>query len=208
MKRLLYPLLALMFISTVANASGQQSIWKCASAIKADDLNLARTHAADVIILSPIFGEAILTKAIGCLNFSFGNGWQYDNSTNSLVNNNDAANVIAAQFLSEDQNAAYYRISSNPIFETVLAKERLEAARQMNSVRIARANKRKEALKKVEDERLRLKVIEKQISCVRAKSSRTGTELDAINKRFEQSNKTLILNDTHEACTKVYSSDV
>ena len=49
--------------------------------------------------------------------------------------------------------------------------------------------------------------LEKRRSCVSAKISQTNAELGAIKKQFEQSNDALILNETHEACTELYSSD-
>lgn len=75
-----------------------------------------------------------------------------------------------------------------------------------------------EAEAKAKAERLELETIkskltatitqlEKRTSCVRAKRSQTNGELEAINIRFEQSNKSLILDDTHKACTGLYSSD-
>jgi hypothetical protein len=75
-----------------------------------------------------------------------------------------------------------------------------------------------EAEAKAKAERLELETIkskltatitqlEKRTSCVRAKRSQTNGELEAINIRFEQSNKLLILDDTHEACTELYSSE-
>ena len=75
-----------------------------------------------------------------------------------------------------------------------------------------------EAEAKAKAERLELETIkskltatitqlEKRTSCVRAKRSQTNAELEAINIRFEQSNKSLILDDTHKACTELYSSD-
>jgi hypothetical protein len=52
-----------------------------------------------------------------------------------------------------------------------------------------------------------LKKLEKQKSCVSAKHANTKIALDAITKLFEQNNQSLILNDTHEACTKLYASE-
>lgn len=49
--------------------------------------------------------------------------------------------------------------------------------------------------------------LEKRTSCVSAKSSQTNAELEAINKRFERSNQALIIDDTHEACTELYSRE-
>lgn len=42
---------------------------------------------------------------------------------------------------------------------------------------------------------------------MRAKSFQTNAKFEAISERFEQSNKTLILDDTYDACTELYSSD-
>jgi len=42
---------------------------------------------------------------------------------------------------------------------------------------------------------------------VNAKLSQMNADLEAINKRFEQSNQALILDETHEACVELYSSD-
>ena len=55
--------------------------------------------------------------------------------------------------------------------------------------------------------KIKLTNLDKHISCVSAKTVQTNAELEAINIRFEQSNKLLILDDTHEACTELYSSD-
>jgi len=211
MKKLLYPLLALMFISTTANASGQQSIWKCASAIKADDLNLARTHAADVIILSPIFGEAILNKAAECLDYAFGSGWEYDKTLNALVNGNKEVNAITSKILNEDQNARYYQLVSDLVYLTENARKQLKEADERR-MKLAKAEVKAE-VERLELEELKLRLtatiakLEKRASCVRAKSSQTNAELDAISMLFEQTNKSLILDDTHRACTELYSSD-
>jgi len=200
MKKLLYPLLALMFISTTANASGQQSIWKCASAIKADDLNLARTHAADVIILSPIFGEAILNKAAECLDYAFGSGWEYDKTLNALVNGNKEVNALTSKILNEDQNARYYRLVSDLAYLTENSKKQLKAEAKAEAERLE--------LEKIKSKlTATIAQLEKRTSCVRAKRSQTNAELEAINMRFEQGNKSLILDDTHKACTELYSSD-
>ena len=50
-------------------------------------------------------------------------------------------------------------------------------------------------------------VVEKRAACVDAKSFKINDELEAISKQFEQRNEQLIFDDTHQACTKLYSSD-
>lgn len=59
-------------------------------------------------------------------------------------------------------------------------------------------------LEKLKSQRNRL---EKRKSCVSIKIGQVNTDLEAINKRFEQSNQALILDETHEACVELYSSD-
>jgi hypothetical protein len=49
--------------------------------------------------------------------------------------------------------------------------------------------------------------LEKRKSCVSTKIAQVNTDLEAITKRFEQSNQALILDETHEACVELYSSD-
>jgi len=50
-------------------------------------------------------------------------------------------------------------------------------------------------------------VVEKRAACVDARSFKINDELEAISKQFEQRNEQLIFDDTHQACTKLYSSD-
>ncbi|MDB2605507.1 hypothetical protein N9Y41_02205 [Planktomarina temperata] len=222
MNKLIYALLTFLMASTAANASGQDSIWKCAPALRTSDLDLARKHAANIIILSPVFGETARTIAIDCLNFSFGNGWLYDKSINSFINGNSKINALTATLLNEEQSAAYYRLISNLVYLTKAEKERLAAEANAEAERLAaEANAEAERLAaeanaeaaKLELRELKSQLaamitnLEKRAACVSAKSFQTNAKLDAISKRFEQSNNTLILDDTHEACTELYSSN-
>jgi len=50
-------------------------------------------------------------------------------------------------------------------------------------------------------------VVEKRAACVDAKSFKINDELETISRQFEQRNEQLIFDDTHQACTKLYSSD-
>ncbi|MBO6899331.1 MAG: hypothetical protein JJ868_18360 [Shimia sp.] len=80
-----------------------------------------------------------------------------------------------------------------------------QAQKQENQEKIRERN---EAL---QEQRKRLQSdlghLEKRASCVNAKLSQMNTDFEAINKRFEQSNQALILDETHQACVELYSSD-
>ena len=211
MNKLIYALLTFLMASTAANASGQDSIWKCAPALRTSDLDLARKHAANIIILSPVFGETARTIAIDCLNFSFGNGWLYDKSINSFINGNSKINALTATLLNEEQSAAYYRLISNLVYLTKAEKERLAAEANAEAERLAAEANAEAAKLELRELKSQLAAmitnLEKRAACVSAKSFQTNAKLEAISKRFEQSNNTLILDDTHEACTELYSSD-
>ena len=90
------------------------------------------------------------------------------------------------------------------------AKRKQEVAAEKRKRKAEEAKVAADARQKVKDQLTSLKAdlrkLEKQKSCVQAKSSNTSIELDAITKRFEQQNQSLILNDTHEVCTKLYAS--
>ena len=211
MNKLIYALLTFLMASTAANASGQDSIWKCAPALRTSDLDLARKHAANIIILSPVFGETARTIAIDCLNFSFGNGWLYDKSINSFINGNSKINALTATLLNEEQSAAYYRLISNLVYLTKAEKERLAAEANAEAERLAAEANAEAAKLELRELKSQLAAmitnLEKRAACVSAKSFQTNAKLEAISKRFEQSNNTLILDDTHEACTELYSSN-
>ena len=105
-----------------------QPIFECSSAIKSEDLDLAKEYAGQMISLSPISGPARLRRAIECLDYAFGEGWRYNQTLNTLVNDNREINIFTAKILNEDQNAAYYRLVSDLAYLTEKAKKQLKAA--------------------------------------------------------------------------------
>jgi septal ring factor EnvC (AmiA/AmiB activator) len=169
MKRLLYPLLALMFISTTANAN---IYGDCEAAISANDLDEVKKLAVTIQRFNTIAVSNLIAARL-CVSTALGEPMVYMANTESFITLVEFEAINAKKALSEAEKEA----------------ERIALEKLKSQLKAAIAN------------------LEKRTSCVRAKSSRTGTELDAINKRFEKSNQSLILNDTHEACTKVYSSD-
>ena len=186
-------------------------ILRCGPAVGSENLDLAREKASKIIIMSPILGDGLQAKAIKCVDYAFGNGWAYDKNLKALINGSQEVNLFTATLLTEDQNAYYYRLVSDLAYLTEKAKKQLKAAdeRQKELAKAeAKAEAERIALLRLQSQlKAAIANLEKRTSCVRAKSSRTGTELEAINKRFEKSNQSLILNDTHEACTELYSNE-
>ena len=65
---------------------------------------------------------------------------------------------------------------------------------------------RRRKIKEASQLKTKITNVEKQLSCVLVKATQTSNQVNAIIKRFEKINQSLVLNDTHEACTKLYSS--
>ena len=212
MKKLLGSAIILITLSFGNTASASvNDILRCGPAVGSENLDLAREKASKIIIMSPILGDGLQAKAIKCVDYAFGNGWAYDKNLNALINGSQEVNLFTATLLNEDQNAHYYRLVSDLAYLTENAKKQLKAADERRK-ELAKAEVKAEAEIRLKLEKLLSQLraaanLEKRTSCVRAKSSQTGAELDAINKRFEKSNQSLILNDTHEACTELYSSE-
>ena len=122
--------LILLTMSKAVHASGYQPIWQCSSALRSADLDLARNYAAEIILISPIFGEPTLNKAAACLDYSFGDGWVYDKAVRAFINNNIEINYFTVSLLSTEQNAAYYYMTSNTAYQTE-AIVKLEAEREV-----------------------------------------------------------------------------
>jgi hypothetical protein len=168
MIKLLYSLIALMFISTTANANIYDD---CNTAIGANDLDRVKKLAATLQRFTSIS--------------------PFDQPVANLCVSTALGKVVVFRGVKGFVN---------------LAEEKIAQAAEAEAEAKAKAER-------LELETIKSKLtatitqLEKRTSCVRAKRSQTNGELEAINIRFEQSNKLLILDDTHEACTELYSSD-
>tara|TARA_R110001632_G_C11298032_1_gene413513 strand:+ start:413 stop:1204 length:792 start_codon:yes stop_codon:yes gene_type:complete len=169
MKRLLYPLLALMFISTVANANIYDD---CEAAVSTNDLDEVKKLAVTIQRFNTIAVSNLIAARL-CVSTALGEPMVYMANTKSFITLVEFEAINAKKALSEAEKEAER-----------IALEKLKS--QLNAT---------------------IAQLEKRTTCVSAKSSQTNAELEAINKRFEQSNKTLIIDDTHEACTELYFSD-
>jgi hypothetical protein len=166
--KLLYSLVALMLISTTANANIYDD---CNTAIGANDLDRVKKLAATLQRFTSIS--------------------PFDQPVANLCVSTALGKVVVFRGVKGFVN---------------LAEEKIAQAAEAEAEAKAKAER-------LELETIKSKLtatitqLEKRTSCVRAKRSQTNGELEAINIRFEQSNKLLILDDTHEACTELYSSE-
>jgi hypothetical protein len=166
--KLLYSLVALMLISTTANANIYDD---CNTAIGANDLDRVKKLAATLQRFTSIS--------------------PFDQPVANLCVSTALGKVVVFRGVKGFVN---------------LAEEKIAQAAEAGAEAKAKAER-------LELETIKSKLtatitqLEKRTSCVRAKRSQTNAELEAINIRFEQSNKSLILDDTHKACTELYSSD-
>ena len=104
-------------------------------------------------------------------------------------------------------------VSGETTLEDMLKdKESIENERLAREA-IAKAERLKKEAERVALEKSKIqleaemKKLQKQVSCVSVRTLIIGTELEAISERFQQSNQLLILNDTHSACTELYSNE-
>lgn len=179
MMKLLYSLAALMFIATTANANIYDD---CNTAIGANDLDKVKKLAATLQRFSSIS--------------------PFDQPVANLCVSTALGKVVVFRGVKGFVNLAEEKIA-----------QAAEAARlELEATAKAEAEAKAKAAR-LELEKIKSKLtatiiqLEKRTSCIRAKRSQTNAELEAINLRFEQSNKSLILDDTHEACTELYSND-
>ena len=180
MKRLLYPLLALMFISTTANANIYDD---CETAVSANNLNEVKKLAATIQRLNTIANSNLIAARL-CVSTALGEPMVFMAATQSFITLVEFKALQAKKELSE-------------------AKKRAE--------RLKLGAKKKAERLKLEAMKEKIVKLEKQVDCIMAKSSEITIALDSIDKRFEKTNRmvnqSLILNDTHKACSELYSSD-
>ena len=179
MMKLIYSLAALMFMATTANANIYDD---CNTALGANDLDKVKKLAATLQRFTSIspFDQPIANL---CVSTALGKVVVF-RGVKGFVN-------LAEEKIAQAAEAARLELEAT-------AKAEAEA---------------KDKAERLELEKIKSKLtatiaqLEKRTSCVRAKRSQTNAELEAINMRFEQGNKSLILDDTHKACTELYSSD-
>ena len=177
MMKLIYSLAALMFMATTANANIYDD---CNTALGANDLDKVKNLAATLQRFTSIspFDQPIANL---CVSTALGKVVVF-RGVKGFVN-------LAEEKIAQAAEAARLELEATAKAEAKDKAERLELEKIKSKLTATIAQ------------------LEKRTSCVRAKRSQTNAELEAINTRFEQSNKSLILDDTHKACTELYSSD-
>ena len=170
-------------------------ISQCTKAVQIGDQAAAANLATKVALLISITDGQLHYEGAQCLNAVFGKGWYYYEPSSSYLNIDPKILRKSLVGLSEDEVISRLEKlgAMRESVEQILSVEAVEAADLQSEKQLVTLN-------------ADFRKLEKQQSCVRAKSSNTSIELDGITKRFEQKNQSLILNDMNEVCTKLYAS--
>ena len=175
-KSLLLASIALVFINTEIHAATKgQIVAQCSEAISGGNPDEAAQLAVEVGLFINIFNKAVRSEAVDCLDAVYGKGWFYDDASGSFLNNDPT--ILQKSLAGLSESAINDRMA------------------KLDSVRGAIAERR------LEEEKAKL---EKQIGCVSVMISRTKGNISSIDTMVNQANRSLILQDTHKACSSLY----
>ena len=178
-KYLLLVSIALVFFNTEIHAATKgQIVAQCSEAISGGNPDEAAQLAVKVGLFINIFNKAVRSEAVDCLDAVYGKGWFYDDASGSFLNNDPT--ILQKSLAGLSESAINDRMA------------------KLDSVRGAIAERR------LEEEKAKL---EKQIGCVSVMISRTKGNISSIDTMVNQANRSLILQDTHKACSSLYEKD-
>jgi hypothetical protein len=159
-------------------ATKSQIVTQCSQALVRGDKGEATNLAAEIALFVNIFNKGMKAEAIECLNMVYGAGWYYDETSGSFLNDDDAT-----------------------MEELLVGRSKAEVDAYTSKVKSARGA--------IEERLLREKEIklEKQSGCVDAAILQTERLISAIDVRMNEANQSLIIRDTHKACSSLYADD-
>ena len=129
----------------------------------------------------------------------------YDDCDNAIsANNTDKVKKLSATIQELDQIPVANLIAARLCVSAAIGEPMVYVKQTKSFIPLAEFEA-KSTLKS--DLMSTIAVVEKRAACVDAKSFKINYELEAISKQFEKINEQLIFDDTHQACTKLYSSD-
>jgi len=129
----------------------------------------------------------------------------YDDCDNAIsANNTDKVKKLSATIQELDQIPVANLIAARLCVSAAIGEPLVYVKKTKSFIPLAEFEA-KSTLKS--DLMSTIAVVEKRAACVDARSFKINDELEAISKQFEQRNEQLIFDDTHQACTKLYSSD-
>ena len=177
-----YLVMAALFL-VLPNAEAQaatksQMVTQCSQALMREDSVAATNLAAEIALFVNIFNKGMKAEAIECLNTVYGIGWYYDETSGSFLNDNEATMERLLADRSKADVDAY--------------TAKVESARRVVEERLLSEQEVK---------------LEKQSGCVDAAGLQTERLISAIDVRMNEANQSLIIRDTHKACSSLYADD-
>ena len=177
-----YLVMAALFLvlpnSEAQAATKSQMVTQCSQALMREDSVAASNLAAEIALFVNIFNKGMKAEAIECLNTVYGIGWYYDETSGSFLNDNEAT---IERLLADRSKADVDAYTS-----------KVESARQVIEERL------------LNEQEVKLK---KQSRCVDAAILQTERLISAIDVRMNEANQSLIIRDTHKACSSLYADD-
>lgn len=177
-----YLVMAALFLvlpnSEAQAATKSQMVTQCSQALMREDSVAASNLAAEIALFVNIFNKGMKAEAIECLNTVYGIGWYYDETSGSFLNDNEAT---IERLLADRSKADVDAYTS-----------KVESARQVIEERLLNEQEVK---------------LEKQSRCVDAAILQTERLISAIDVRMNEANQSLIIRDTHKACSSLYADD-
>jgi len=159
-------------------ATKSQIVTQCSQALVRGDKGEATNLAAEIALFVNIFNKGINAEAIECLNTVYGAGWYYDETSRSFLNDDDAT-----------------------MEEPLVGRSKAEIDAYTSKVKRNRGAIVEHLLREKEVE------LEKQSGCVNAAILQTERLISAIDVRMHEENQSLIIRDTHKACSSLYADD-
>jgi hypothetical protein len=171
-------LFIVLFNAEAHAATKSQIVTQCSQALVREDRVEATNLAAEIALFVNIFNKGMKAEAIECLNTVYGAGWYYDETSGSFLNDDDAT-----------------------MEELLVGRSKAEVDAYTSKVKSARGA--------IEERLLREKEVklEKQSGCVDAAILQTERLISAIDVRMNEANQSLIIRDTHKACSSLYADD-
>ena len=185
MQKNLVKTISIAFVLTSSNpvlASGyKDSIEQCLAAHQAGDKGKVQLIASEIASIK-MYGDQTRIDAAKCMSYAYGGEWVYDHSAKAMVNKN--AVVIE---LSDEQKKQ-------------IANAKTERQKQI-AEDWAERQKRREKLVQLKKDQT---ILKNRIARINIDINEQSNNLSEIDKRLQNFNLMLILEETHSSCSNLY----
>jgi len=185
MQKNLVKTISIAFVLTLSNpalASGyKDSIEQCLAAHQAGDKGKVQLIASEIASLK-MYGDQTRIDAAKCMTHAYGGEWVYDHSAKAMVNNDGVSTELTDEQEKEIENA------------------KTERQKQI-AERWAKRQKRREKLVQLKKDQT---ILKNRIARINIDINKQSNNLSEIDKRLQNFNLMLILEETHSSCSNLY----